>query len=543
MSVITMNSNFYRLLTCLFLLFSGHKILAESERETIAKCLADLKSEDVDKRRRAVLILCKFQSSEVYQSLIPALSDADAKVRESVVVGFIESRMMMRNAAMPILRRLLDTNVHTRRMVSSTLLPRITFYLHGHREESTKILRKAIKDKDAIVRKNLINNYYTLRRNLNTSDFFHLLADPSSEIRFLALTKLSQVLSFEDLTPYLDKLIIDKDKKIRAQVLKSLGGFGVSGRKYLALMAKDEDPSIAARAMAYTRNEQYLDAIFQIILSASSPSDLIVDLTQIIFSWNEKSQQFVYKLLGHADETRRFAALNAINRMRKEIPQKTLLKLVEDDSSRIRKLSTSLLTKTKVSADTVASLAISDYKDVREQALGIAVRSSSNNSSMIDALYDLMLDEEITIRTKALQAIWMCNAPDKYDIYSQSLTDSEPVIRDMAARMLLSSDEPKAKKLLEEFRKNNKDVDIKHLQDLNIVTDLKSIADKQESGWRDKVKKALYHDNMSVKKAAVDVMLLKRDPLLFDILKEYLDTQADQKLADYLFRKIAEEEN
>ena len=543
MSMITMNNSIYRFLTCILLLFFGIQSFAETENETISKCLTDLKSKDVDKRRRAVLILCKYQSSEVYQSLIPSLSDPDSKVRESVVIGFIESRMMMRNAAMPILRRLLDTNVHTRRMVSSTLLPRITFYLHGHREESTKILRKAIKDKDAIVRKNLINNYYTLRRNLSTADFSHLLADPSSEIRFLALTKLSQVLAFEDLTPYLDKLIVDKDKKIRAQILKSLGGFGVSGRKYLTLMAKDEDTGIAARAMAYTRNEQYLDAIFQIILSSASPSDLIVDLTQIIINWNEKSQQFVYKLLEHADETRRFAALSAINRMRKTIPQKTLLKLVGDDSSRVRKLSTSLLTQTKVSAKIVSSLALSDYKDVRAQALRLAVRNSADNSSMIEALYDLMLDEEITIRVKALQAIWMCNAPDKYDIYSQSLTDSEPMIRDMAARMLLGSDEPEAKKLIEDFKKKNKDVDIKHLQDLNIVTDLKSIADKQEPGWRDKIKKALYHNNMSVKKAAVDVMLLKRDPLLFDILKEYLDTQADQKLADYLFKKIAEEEN
>ena len=122
------------------------------------------------------------------------------------------------------------------------------------------------------------------------------------------------------------------------------------------------------------------------------------------------------------------------------------------------------------------------------------------------------------------------------------MTDSEPVIRDMAARMLLSSTEPKAKELIEEFRKKNRGINIQHLQDLNIVTDLKGIAENEEDGWHAKVKKALYHDNLSVKQAAVDVILHKRDPILFDILKVYLDTRADQKLADYLFKKIAEEE-
>lgn len=523
-------------------------VYAETEQQTIAKCIVDLKSKDVNVRRRAVLILCKYQSKDgVLDNLIPLLDDSDSKVRESVVVGFIEGRMMPRQAAMPILRRLVDSNVHTRRMVSSTLLPRIipriSFYSPNSSEQVEEILSKGVKDKDAIVRKNLINNFYILRRHLPTENFFPLLVDESSEIRLLAITKLAHSLSYESLAPYLDELVVDKDKKIRSQVLKSLGGFGKLGKEYLKIMAQDKEPTIAARAMAYTRNESYLPEIYKIIGNSSSPSDLVIDLTQVILDWNDDSRKFVKKLLGNTDETRRYAALKAMNRMREDVEQKELLKLVEDDSSRVRKLATSLLVKTKLNSKIASNLAISDYKDVREQALRVAVRGSRQHPEMLDALYDLMLDEEITIRTKALQAIWMCNAEDKYEIYQQSLTDSEPVIRDMAARMLLSSNEPRARKLIENFRQNNQNVNIQHLEDLNIVTDLKEIAAKQEDGWQLKVKKALYHDNFSVQQAAVDVIIGTRDPLLINELKQYLDTRADQKLADYLFKRIAEEEN
>ena len=526
----------------LFIAFCTPQLMAETEAETIAKCVTDLTSSDVKVRRRAVLILCKYQSSEVFRKLIPILSDKDAKVRESVVVGFIESRIMLRDAALPILKRLLDTNVHTRRMVSSTLLPRIIFYLSMNRAESTAILKKSLHDKDSIVRKNLMSNFYSLRRYIETENFHHFLGDESSEIKLLALTKLPSSLPYEVFEPYLEKLVQDKDKKIRTQVLKSLGGFGAAGRKYLAIMAKDEVPAIAARAMAYSRNVNYLSALYKMILDEGSSSDLVIDLTMTIINWNEESKKFVYKLLEHSDEIRRYAALKSLARMRLKVTLKKLLILVKEDSARTRKLACSLIQGKQNSAETVSELALSDYADVRGFALVLAVRDSRQNPEMIEALYDLMLDEELTIRTKALQGIWLCGAKDRYEIFSQSLSDSEPAIRDMAARTLLDSNEAQARKLIEDFKKNNKDINIKHLQNINLITSLKATAKAQQEGWQKEVKKALYNDSMNLKEAAVDITLSTRDPLLINILRNYLDTAEDSDLADYLYKRIAEEE-
>ena len=71
--------------------------------------------------------------------------------------------MTMRDAAIPLVHRLADSDVHTRRMVSSTLLPRLTFYLSygsDFGQADKMVLLGALKDKDATVRKNMLSSYY-----------------------------------------------------------------------------------------------------------------------------------------------------------------------------------------------------------------------------------------------------------------------------------------------------------------------------------------------------------------------------------------------
>ncbi|MDD4099418.1 MAG: hypothetical protein PHC30_11670, partial [Lentisphaeria bacterium] len=49
--------------------------LAETERETIAKCLRDLKSPAVEDRRRAAMTTGKYRTPEAEQAVIDCLSD------------------------------------------------------------------------------------------------------------------------------------------------------------------------------------------------------------------------------------------------------------------------------------------------------------------------------------------------------------------------------------------------------------------------------------------------------------------------------------
>ena len=122
--------------------------VAETEQETISKCIADLTSEDVKVRRRAALVLCKYPYYNVYRSLIPLIDDKDEKIRQSIVVGFIENRMMIREATLPLMRRLADTNVHTRRIVSSTLLPQLIFDLSYNNQLTACLLYTSPSPRD-----------------------------------------------------------------------------------------------------------------------------------------------------------------------------------------------------------------------------------------------------------------------------------------------------------------------------------------------------------------------------------------------------------
>lgn len=535
---------FLALILTAFLALS-HSVLAETEEETIAKCIQDLASDDVKMRRRAVLILCKYNKSSVYRALIPHLSDPDSKVRQSIVVGFIESRLTMREAAVPLVRRLKDSDVHTRRMVSSTLLPRLIFYFSydkNFQPSDKQILLDALKDKDATVRKNMLSTYYSLKRVVGQDAFYHLLGDESSEIRLMALMKMSGSLTFDSIKPYLTELIKDKSVKIRSQVLKSLGSFGREGLGFLRVMAEDQEPSIAARAMAYTRNPQYLERLQKIILDDSSPSDLVVDITMTILSWNDESKSFVTKLLTHSDETRRYGALSAMTRMSMKIPIVDLLKLVKDDSSRIRQIVFRHLERIQLNADQVSSLSLSEYTDVRQFALTYIVTYYRSDKAMLESLYDLMLDEELKIRSLAITAVWECKAEDRFDILSQSLSDSDAEIRNLAARILLNSNEPQAQKIINDFKKKNNKVDMNQLQQLNRISSLHKLVETKPQNWRQLVKTALLDKNMDIKKAAVDVIVKTRDPELFNALRDFLDSSENRQLADYLFKKIAEEE-
>ena len=534
-----------RILFYIFLCLATLPVYSETEDETITKCIADLSSNDVKMRRRAVLILCKYTRNSVYRQLVPLLNDPDEKVRQSIVVGFIESRMMLRDATLPLMRRLGDTNVHTRRIVSSTLMPRLVFdlsYSGNLGRSDMKILRGALNDKDATVRKNMLINFFSLRRLIETGDFLHLLGDESSEIRLMALNKMSNFLSYDNLKPYLDKLVKDKSPKIRTQVLKNLGNFGRQGLSYLNVMAEDKEPSIAARAMAYTRNAEYLPRIQRIILDESSPSDLVLDLTMAISGWNDDSSKFVYSLLDNAGENRRYAALSALSRMSRDVEVKKLLKLIKDDSSRIRQLVFRYIVRKELSADAVSELSLSEYSDVRQFTLNYILRNYGKNKEILESLYDLMLDEELKIRAMAIRAVWECRTEDRYEILEQSLTDNDGEIRNLAAQLLLNSPDPKAKAIMDKFMKSNKKVNIQALQDLNKISNLHKLSREQPAGWRTEILKALKSKTEQLQHAAVDIIIKTRDAALVEGLRNHLDSSDSRDLQNYLYKRLSEEE-
>lgn len=531
------------LYTLMCLLFFNGMLCAETEEQTINKCVRDLSSKDVMVRRRAVLILGKYPQEYVYVKMLPSLNDPDEKVRQSVVVSFIENRMTFSSAVLPLLRRLADSNVHTRRMVSSALLGRLAVYVSYGAELNAadkKIILKALHDKDSSVRKNMLNNYFGLRRLLEVSDFAHLLGDDDSKIRLLALVKLSTQFPYESMKPYLKKLVKDENPKIRLQTLKTLGRFGRNAMDYFKVMADDKDLTISSLAMAFTRDIAYFPRLKKALLDEGAPSDLIKDLCMTLVSWDKKTRVFVESLLKHSDETRRYGALSALSRVRATITSKTLMKLALEDSSRLRSLACTMLSRGKMTVDNVESLAISDYSDTRQFALVTVLKEYKSTPALLDALYDLMLDEELRIRSYALKAIWEVKLEDRYEIFEKSLSDSEAAVRNLAAGILLNSNDPKAQKILKDFVKNNKKIDIGYLQKVNSAAAVKKIALEKPQGWEKKINTVLRSKIVEQKKAVVDVAVTQRDVKLYRIIIKYLEESSDRELYLYFDKKVEE---
>jgi HEAT repeat protein len=219
------------------------------------------------------------------------------------------------------------------------------------------------------------------------------------------------------------------------------------------------------------------------------------------------------------------------------------MELVKDDSSRLRKLVFRYLIRLKLSEKNISELALSDYTDVRQFTMDFILRNYRQDKAILEALYDLMLDEELKIRVAALKAIWQCRTEDRYEILEQSLTDDEPEVRNLAAQLLLSSSEAKAQKIIKTFMKENKKVNISYLQELNTISELQNETRAKKSGWRQKVVAALNHKNLKMKKAAIDIILSNRDAELVSELQKFLSTNRDTELKNYLYRKISQEQN
>ncbi|NQZ57665.1 MAG: hypothetical protein HRT88_09415 [Lentisphaeraceae bacterium] len=527
--------------TLAFLLLFAGALKAETEEETIEKCVNDLVSKDHMTRRRAVLLLSKYPSEYVFTKMIPSLEDKDEKVRQSVVVAFIESRRVYRAAIFPLMRRLEDKNVHTRRMVSSSLLPRLALYVSygsGLPQKERKILLKTLQDTDSIVRKNMLKAYRSLKRVIPAHNFKHFLGDDDAQIRLLALMTFSSSFSFENIKPYLDKLISDKNPKIRLQTLKTISRFRASSMDYLEELAKDKDLNISSRAMAYSRNEKYLLQLKKSILDEGAASDLIRDLLSTIVSWNDGAQAFVASLLRHSDEIRRYAALQALYRVRFKIHHSKLMKLVNEDSVRIRKLACSFLSRGKLSAADLEKMAISDYSDIRKFSLTSVLKLYAKNPDVLDSLYELMLDEDLSIRSMALKTLWQLKLEDRFDIMEKSLSDDEKLIRNLAVQILLDSSELKARKILHKYLQKNKDVDVSLLKKINEITSIKKLVVDKPIGWQQKIMEVLKGDNMKMKKALVDSAIENKNIQVYKMVMNYYEKTQDQELYLYFYEAV-----
>lgn len=443
----------------------------ETEEETIAKCLTDLKQGDVAPRRRAILLLGKYSAPAAQQAVIACLADTDVFVRRSALVALSEQRSIPSQASKPIVHLLTDTSVHIRRIASS-LLPEILLAsrfggIHlppraggapGLKmdNEVKGLLNRALGDEDLVVRKNVLSLYRYAADLFEDRVVIRCLTDSDREIRVFALRTLAAKAPqrpelFEQLVPTAS----DPEPIVREEAARVLGRLGAQSLPLLRQLAKDPVPAV--RAEAVQRLAQMLDMdAFSDIQALLADSQVSTDERRALLRYLLPYGEDALPLLRHHAEQgptpMRAEAVRMLGALGSNSPGPELfLRFANDPSTEVRAGAMSALRRaaSKLNTQQLTSLATSRHADVRRAAMEMAARLPPAQAS--EMVLEFLLDEDINLRCAAVKFVCEKGIPDWQLFLSQSLEDPEPQIQQAAIDALLKRNDAHSQQILTAF--------------------------------------------------------------------------------------------
>jgi HEAT repeat protein len=437
----------------------------ESESETIAKCLQDLKSADKDKRARAVLILGKYARNPVaQQATMLALEDPEAAIRRSALVALTE-RNVPSTARDKMLRMIADDDVHIRRIASSyiheIMMGGAYFYFNSAPNNARnqlpadvqRIIRNAFSDSDAIVRKNMLAKFTYLRQFVRSSDLIPLLRDESRDVRALALTTLRRMMP---LTQYIDAtmhLVDDEDATIRVQMATTLGSMrSPESQKALEKLAKDKDYEVSTTALRSLFRYGQKELGTELVKRLDHPSIKSDTASRIIYELSimgPECKPLLEQLMKHTKTSYRVTALQAYGNTFQQVDPTFLAGLLTDGAPSVRSTAASLLMRTqKLPDDVVDAVVTSDHADVRRYAMSIARRDPQRAE---DVLMELLLDDDTEIRLQAISEICRRQFEGWDEILDETLDESDQKVLMRSLTYLCQAPHPNVRQKLLAF--------------------------------------------------------------------------------------------
>lgn len=452
------------LLACLGL---PHSARAETEAETIARCLQDLQSPDDDLRQRAVLVLGKYNNQHARGAIIDALEDPAAVVRRSALVALVQNGKVDSTNAPYLLRMIGDPDVQVRRLASYhvNLAYLIASYTLDGRDRAA--LTAAFLDDDPTVRKNMIAAYRMLSSILPLGHLRKLLQDPERDVRSLALEAAVNMLPPRDLPAYLQPLVTDADSDVRARVARHLGrSHHPAAEPLLQTLSGDAEASVALAAriglFQLSPSAQRFDALRPALDDARITGDELTQIMNLLAADAHEGLPILVALLSHERAAVRLAAATAYAMNYPadgNVP--VLLQLLQDDSGAVRSIALALLVgrHPDLPADTIMALTRNPNADVRAASIRLARRLPPDAAT--DIMTELILDDATDVRAGALQEIGARRLDGWQDILQDSLADPDREIVIAAIDALLRTGSPDAFPILETFVRTTKDDELR----------------------------------------------------------------------------------
>ena len=452
----------------------------EALEQTIAKCLADLKSDSAETRRGAVLILGKYRHPAAEAAVATALADPEAAVRRAAVVSLTEEDGPPPEAAQAMLRLLGDPDVHVRRMVSSHLpelimsLPRQLRRGPAVPEEPlgetslppevAKVVRAAFEDTDGVVRKNMLAAHPFVWRYLSPDLVRKLLHEERPENRILALQAARRALKPAEFAPAVLFLADDPEAQVRQEFARAVAHLPTPDvRAALVKLTADAEPAVAGEAwlgLVYGGGASDIDRLAAFLAQEGTDRQTAARLIVALPALGEKATPLLVKFLGDTRVEYRVAALHALSMgpRSKAVPVEAMTPLLEDPSAEVRQLAANFLRANGLLDDAgLLKLAASPHPDMRE-FVARAARTLPNEQAQ-PVLAELLLDESGSVRRQAVAEFARRQAPGWQDILGQALQDDDPQVFQAAVMLIMQRRPPKGAEWLEQAAARCTDAD------------------------------------------------------------------------------------
>ena len=426
----------------------------ESEMETVAKCLAELASKDVQARRRAVLVLGKYANFRAQAGLLRALRDPDALVRRSALVSFSEQRSIPPSASKGVLELLADPDVHVRRIASSMLpelLMRARFGAPAPRpvrpgvrplpaDPTAERLNRALGDDDPTVVKNVLSAAAMLPGGLSLEGVLACLGNRDREVRVLALQTLRRlpIRAEQQIAARLAPLVKDEDATIRRETASALARCGPAGLPALRALATDRAPGVrleASKQLVLLQDKGAPAILTRLLQDQDIDPEERARLVRHLVLFDGPVPKLLSELASAGPTAVRAAAIQALGNRRfarQGPPPSFFLKMLDDPQAAIRQASARalLVLAPRLSLAQTRGFLASKYPDVRRAGISRARLLPADQA--VEILLDACLDDDAGVRRDALMQLAIGRLPGWEDILGQSLRDPDPKIRETA---------------------------------------------------------------------------------------------------------------
>lgn len=463
------------------------EIPRETEAQTIAKCLRDLKSDDVEARRRAAMVIGKYRTPAAEAAIIQCLRDPDRQVRQSALVSLTEERFLPATARMDVFRLLLDPDVHIRRLASAIIPEASGVMIRGpvqirgntiiqaggrrtdsENDEALLILNQALDDEDFSVRRNVLSAARYFPEPLEPERLVKFFKDESKEVRVLALMLYGRApLPEEESAKVIAPLADDPEAAVRLEVARLAGRYVKQGDDILAKLLEDKDVGVrveAVRAYANHMNEKSFEPLKKTVLDENIPADHRRLLLPPLCAYGEQSMPVFESLLKGKNTKLAADAINMLATGRhQKMPAAFFVPYLDAPHEDIRKGAMRALNilSRELTADDIQLIMKS--KSHEGKMLGLRMSSRLQREERVLLMKDACLDDDEDVRVYALREIGLLKPEGWDDMLMASLEDPSEQIKQIAAEGLSRFPTAAVQAALREYLPNCKDIRVQRM--------------------------------------------------------------------------------